>query len=237
MSYKYKMLRSYFLSIMVQVLLLAHLTGGDSSPVESSTSGGTVQEVSPSMELTQLRNAWLLERKMSQVRLDLGYQDSLEALRERALECKDEAALVLVEEEINQRKAQFAEARAELPIKQAATPIKPSIPRRQAALLAGKLIGQIWRVDHEGEGLRWYYFAQDGKLARKSRLTNWVWTDLSGTWRLDPRGIIEIRSEGPIAQVLVGDDGEPVIAINRQGSLSQRPFKETDLDYPGEGRE
>jgi hypothetical protein len=206
-------------------------------------SGGAGQVMSANAELTQLRNSWLLERKLAVVRLDLGYEESLVSMKERAKEKKDKAALALVGKEEVEWKLRFEEARAALPalvpnsgvLRSQVT--EPSFQKGQATMLAGKLAGRVWRVDHEGEGLRWYYFAEDGSLARKSRLTNWVWTDLSGTWRVDPRGVIEIRSEGPTAQVLAGDHGHPVIAINRAGSLSQRPLKETDLDYPGKGKE
>jgi hypothetical protein len=206
-------------------------------------SGGADQGMSAKTELTQLKNSWLLERKLAVVRLDLGYEESLMSLMERAKEKDDKAALALVEKEVAEWKARFEEARAELPAElpmggaKVVQSQQPSFQKGQALMLAGKLAGRVWRVDHEGEGLRWYYFAEDGSLARKSRLTNWVWTDLSGTWRVDHRGVIEIRSEGPTAQVLAGDHGYPVIAINRAGSLSQRPLKETDLDYPGKGKE
>jgi len=226
----------------VGLLLMLALDGGIANSQERE-GGKESQNISPNTELTQLRNAWLLERKLAVVRLDLGYQESLEALLERVRECKDAAALALVEKEIEERQAQFDEAKAEMPPTNSATGGKiqdgsqASFMKGQATLLAGKLVGRIWRVDHEGEGLRWYYFAEDGSLARKSRLTNWVWTDTNGLWRVDPRGVVEIRSEGPTAQVLIGERGQPFIAINRQGSLSQRPLKETDLEYPGKGKE
>lgn len=191
----------------------------------------------PRTELTQLRNAWLMERKMALHRLDLGYEESLNALKERAAEAKDDKVLAAVEKEIRELESQFTLAKEEMAATVATVLPKPTFPKGKATLLAGRLVGKIWRVDHEGEGLRWYYFAEDGTLARKSRLTDWVWSGPTGTWRVDPRGVVEVRCEGSSAHVMVGEKGMPVIAINRQGVLSQRSLKETDLEYPGKGKE
>lgn len=231
------MLNKHRLLMLVAFVTVSQVLGGNPEPTAAAPDRGLAVELNQSKELTQLRNAWLLERKMSLVRLDVGYYESLVALRERAKDGRDDAALALVEQELEDRKAQFEEAKSEMPTTPIAVSPKASFQKGEVALLVGKLVGRVWRVDHEGEGLRWYYFAEDGSLARKSRITDWVWTDLSGSWRMDPRGVIEIRCKGSAAQVLIGEQGKPVIAINRDGALSQRPLVITDLDYPGPGKE
>lgn len=191
-------------------------------------------------ELTQLRNAWLMERETATAPLDVSYLESLEAMRSRLEKEKEMEAAAVVEKEIRvrltmtpekvSRQARHLEAIAKTPVPKTQTP-------EQTASLKRELAGKVWRVDHEGEGLRWYYFTKDGKFARRSKLTNWVWSGLNGDWAQDTTGVIVVKGIGTTAQVFRGPHGDLKISLNRAGVLSVRPLQETELSYTGEGND
>lgn len=190
-------------------------------------------------ELTQLRNAWLMERETATAPLDVSYLESLEAMRARLEKEKELAAAAAVEKEIRERLTLTPEKIARQ-ARRMQTESKPERPTKltpeQTADLKKELAGKVWRVDHEGEGLRWYYFTEDGKFARRSKLTNWVWSGLTGDWTQDACGVVVVKGIGNTSQVFRGSNGGLNITLNRAGVLTVRPLHETELSYSGEGK-
>lgn len=191
-------------------------------------------------ELTQLRNAWLLEREKATAPLDVSYLESLEAMRTRLEKEKEAMSAAAVEKEIRERLTLTPEkvARmARLKEVDAKTTVPTQLTASQSADLLKELAGKVWRVDHEGEGLRWYYFTEDGKFARRSKLTEWVWSGLNGTWSLDNCGVVVVKGIGNTSQIFKTADGSLKITMNRDGVLTVRPLHETELSYTGEGKD
>lgn len=191
-------------------------------------------------ELTQLRNAWLLERQKAVASLDNGYLDSLETMRQRLEKNGNHKAVAAVDKEIQMRLAATAQNVGKLSNAdhaKAGPPNKVRLSMKERQGLEGKLAGKIWRVDHEGEGLRWFFFQEDGKAARKSSLTNWQWSQLDGKWVMDEKGNVTVTCPGRTVQIFMSAHGTPQITLNRQGVLTVRPFFQTDLSYPGAGKE
>jgi hypothetical protein len=196
--------------------------------------------VSEPKELIQLRNAWIEERhKVTEV-LDEGYLESLDTMKARLEKIGNHKAVAAVDREIQGRLAATAQRIGKLSNTAYAkadplNKVKLSVKEREG--LEEKLAGKIWRVDHEGEGLRWYYFQEGGKAARKSGLTNWMWSELDGRWVMDDKGNVTVTCPGRTVQIFMGSNGTPQITLNRKGVLTVRPFVETDLTYPGAGKE
>lgn len=191
-------------------------------------------------ELTQLRNAYLLEREKLLEPLDNGYLDSLETMRNRLAKDGNEKAMAAVERELQERRKAMKARTAKLPDAIHAKMSQATVAKlnpMERELFAKKLAGKIWRVDHEGEGLRWYYFAEDGTFARKSRFTDWTWSGMDGKWKVDELGTVEVRTPMNTVRISRGADGSTQISLNRNGVLTVRPLNETDLSYPGEGKE
>lgn len=196
------------------------------------------------LELTAMRESWQREKSEAITALDRKYVADLTAAMKLHAEAGDTEAARAIEVEIAKfipptltgNLAQPLEAKPS-PAGQAARPAKGKITNQTRKKIQAVLEGKIWRVDHEGEGLRWYYFANDGQFARKSRLTEWVWSDLNGTWKIDDFGTVVATGVGNTAQVRLDPDGSPCITLNRAGILTMRPLVITDLAYPGPGKE
>jgi hypothetical protein len=191
-------------------------------------------------ELIQLRNAWLQERQKAVEPLDNEYLDSLETMRNRLAKGGDQKALAAVERELQERRTALKARIAELPDDNHAKMSHGSVAKlnpMQRELFAKKLAGKIWRVDHEGEGLRWYFFSEDGTFARKSRFTDWVWSPAEGKWEVDELGTVEVRTPTNTVRIFRDAEGRTLISLNRNGILSLRPLNATDLSYPGAGKE
>ena len=174
-------------------------------------------------------------------RLDQGYLEGLLTMKKRLEKAGDKAGAAAVQQEIEKQRTALTENMAKMPLDQHAEVEQgirdEGVLTLNRVVLRERLRGKIWRVDHEGEGLRWYYFAEGGKLARKSKLTDWDWTGLTGTWEVAPNGAVVVRSSGQTVQVMLGSDGDTQVALNHEGKLVILPILETDLEYPGEGRE
>ncbi len=201
---------------------------------------GVAGETEPK-ELAQLRKAWQEERRTNLNRLDQGYLEGLKTMKARLEKAGDRQGAVAVQAEIEARQATITENLAKLPADTHAATVSGirdgAVSALNRVVLTERLRGKIWRVDHEGEGLRWYYFDESGRLARKSKLTQWRWTALDGSWEVAPNGTVMVRSSGQTVQVMLGSDGETQIALNHEGKLAIRPIVETDLEYTGEGQE
>ncbi len=195
------------------------------------------------LELTAMREAWLREKHAVATELDRKYLVDLEAAKDRYAEAGDKDAVKAIEKELAKLSTplitgsltQSLESSA-LRASQQRMP-KQKITNQDRRKIEAILEGKIWRVDHGGEGLRWYYFAKDGKFARKSRLTEWVWSDLDGTWKIDDFGTVVVTGVGNTAQISIAPNGTPSITLNRNGVLTVRPFFATNLTYPGPGKE
>ena len=191
-------------------------------------------------ELVQLRNAWIEERQKVTEVLDEGYLESLDTMKARLEKMGNHKAVAAVEREIQERLAATAQRVGKLSdasYAKAGPPSQVRLSVKEREGLEEKLAGKIWRVDHEGEGLRWYYFEEGGKAARKSSLTNWRWSELDGKWVMDDKGNVTVTCPGRTVQIFMGAEGTPQITLNRQGVLTVRPFVLTDLSYPGAGKE
>ena len=192
-------------------------------------------------ELVQLRNAWQEERRTNLNRLDQGYLEGLRTMKVRLEKAGDGRGAAAVQMEIEKQQVAITANVARLPVDRhaaASSGIRDEgVSALNRVVLMERLRGKIWRVDHEGEGLRWYYFAEGGRLARKSKLTEWRWTALDGTWEVAPNGTVVVRSSGQTVQVMLGAEGQTQIALNHEGKLVIRPILETDLEYPGGGHE
>ncbi len=196
------------------------------------------------IELIAMREAWQRNKRDAALALDRQYRTALETSKARYQKAGDREAVEAIERELAKFQANTLTGSRALPLEAAAPKsgqalmlpkqrISPQTRRKIEAILEGK----IWRVDHGGEGLRWYYFAKDGKFARKSKLTDWVWSDLDGTWRIDHFGTVIATGVGNTAQITIADDGTPKIALNRAGILTVRPLYATELEYPGVGKD
>jgi hypothetical protein len=195
------------------------------------------QEGGEPRELTQLRKAWQQERAKVLGVLDGGYLESLEVMRERLAKAGEKEEAAAVEREIREREAAMEAAGSRGAVVKEVAAMALEVKGLGRAKFAASLSGRVWRVDHEGEGLRWYFFHEDGRFARKSRLTDWVWSGLDGKWEVDAQGTVMVRTPGNTVQVFRGADGTTLISLNRAGTLTVRPLVETDLSYPGEGKE
>ena len=192
------------------------------------------------MELVQLRNAWKKERMEAEKKVDAAYLESLEMMKKRLIKHGQTKAVEAVDKEIQARLAVTETREGRLPEAKYAK----GEPREKVALteaeregLEQQLDGLVWRVDEAGEGLRWYYFEAGGKVARKSKLTGWVWTELDGDWKVDAQGVVTVTWPHSTVQMFRSAKGEPQISMNCEGTLSVRPFWRTDLKYPGVGKE
>jgi hypothetical protein len=74
-------------------------------------------------------------------------------------------------------------------------------------------------------------------FARKSRFTDWVWSAAEGKWEVDELGTVEVRTPTNTVRIFRDAEGKTLISLNRNGILSLRPLNETDLSYPGAGKE
>ena len=183
-------------------------------------------------ELKQLSAMWETERQQALARVDAAYLEGLKRIEEQAVahgaaDLKKAVA------------AQVAKVRAghepEV-LAQAVETAEEEAQRSLSDLLTEVLADRVWRVDNVGEGLRWYFFLPDGRFARKSKVTNWVWRAPAGRWRLDEHGIVMVQGIGTTSQIRRLGNGTLVMSINRAGALSERPLQPTDLEYPGEGQ-
>ena len=194
----------------------------------------------PPMELVQLRNAWKKERMEAEKKVDAAYLESLETMKKRLVKQGQTKAVEAVEKEIQARLAVTEIREGRLPeAKYAKGELREKVGLTEAERegLEQQLDGLVWRVDEAGEGLRWYYFAAGGKVARKSKLTGWVWTELDGDWKVDAQGVVTVTWPHSTVQIFRSAKGEPQISMNFEGMLSVRPFWRTDLKYPGVGKE
>ena len=206
-----------------------------------TVSGLTGQEVAGGpMELEQLRKAWRKERIASGKKVDAAYLESLETMKRRLVKHGQTKAVEAVDKEIQDRLAVTETREGRLPESKYAK----GVPREKVALteaeregLQHQLEAVVWRVDEAGEGLRWYYFETGGKAARKSKLTEWRWTDLDGEWEVNAQGVVTVTWPHATVQIFRSARGEPQISMNFEGMLSVRPFWRTDLTYPGAGKE
>jgi hypothetical protein len=213
-------------STLVLILTVSGLTGQEGG-------GGP-------MELVQLRNAWKKERMEVDKKVDAAYLESLEMMKKRLIKHGQTKAVEAVDKEIQERLAVTETREGRLPEAKYAK----GEPREKVALteaeregLEQQLDGVVWRVDEAGEGLRWYYFETGGKAARKSKLTEWRWTDLDGEWEVNAQGVVTVTWPHATVQIFRSARGEPQISMNFEGTLSVRPFWRTDLKYPGVGKE
>lgn len=222
---------------ILTALLLVQLAAAQSQEL------GAEPTVDP-IELVSLRERWLKEKHDAAAASDRKYLADLEAAKARYAAAGDSDAVAAIERELKRLQPQMLTGH--LPSAKTAAALRPvpsqRLPRQPVSASTREKIktileGKVWRVDHGGEGLRWYYFAKDGRLARKSRLTNWVWSDLEGTWRIDPFGTVIATGAGNTAQIVIAADGAPSITLNRDGILTVRPLYATELEYPGAGKE
>lgn len=213
-------------STLILVLTVSGLTGqeGGAGPIE----------------LVQLRKAWRKERVEAGKKADAAYLESLETMKKRLAKHGQAKAVEAVEKEIQARLAVTETREGRLPEAKYAK----GEPREKVALteaeregLEHQLEAVVWRVDEAGEGLRWYYFEAGGKVARKSKLTGWVWTELDGEWKVDAQGVVTVTCPNATVQIFRSAKGEPQISMSFEGTLSVRPFWRTDLKYPGVGKE
>jgi hypothetical protein len=191
-------------------------------------------------ELAQLRKAWLLERTEAGSKVDADYLESLEMMKVRLVKHGNLKAVAAVEREILARLAVTATREGRLPetkFAKGSARAKVVLTEAEREGLEGRLERGVWRVDQAGEGLRWYYFEAGGKAARKSRLTGWLWTELNGAWQVDGQGVVTVTWPHATVQIFQSAKGEPQISMSHEGTLSVRPFRQTDLRYPGAGKE
>lgn len=206
-----------------------------------TVSGLTGQEVAGGpMELEQLRKAWRKERISSGKKVDAAYLESLETMKRRLVKNGQTKAVEAVDQEIQDRLAVTETREGRLPESKYAK----GMPREKVVLTETERVGLehqlesvVWRVDEAGEGLRWYYFEKGGKVARKSKMTGWLWTELDGEWKVNEQGVVTVTYPNATVQIFRSAKGEPQISMNFEGTLSVRPFWRTDLEYPGAGKE
>lgn len=199
------------------------------------------------IELTALRETWQREKRDAALALDRAYEANLNASKARYQAAGDTEAVAAIDRELSKFQTSTLTGSLLMPREAAvATPARAengtALPKQKISSQTRKKIqaileGKIWRVDQGGEGLRWYYFAKHGRLARKSRLTEWVWSGLDGHWRIDDFGTVIATGVGNSAQISIAADGKPSIALNREGVLTLRPLYATELAYPGAGKD
>jgi hypothetical protein len=194
-------------------------------------------------ELTTLRRNWQRERKAALAPIDQTYIAALEAAKARLTESGDLAGAGLIAAELQKVMPGTASLTIPNQTNAAATRQTPAalsqskrISAEQKKKIEELLQDKVWRVDDQGEGLRWYYFAKDNKCARRSRFTNGVWSAVTGTWKVTDYGTVEVTGIGNSAQVFLSPDGTPTITLNHQGTLTVRPLHATQLAYSGEGQ-
>ncbi len=204
-----------------------------------------LERPSDPIELASMRDAWLRDKHDAIEALNRQYIEDLKASKARYAEAGDADAVAAIERELDKLLPRTLTGSVAQPLESAALSANSSpgsFPKRQISAQSRKKIvaileGKIWRVDHGGEGLRWYYFGKDGRFARKSKLTEWVWSGMDGCWKIDAFGTVIATGMGNTAQISFADDGKPSITLNRSGILTVRPLFATDLDYPGIGKE
>ncbi len=191
-------------------------------------------------ELVQLRKAWLVERAKVGKKVDGSYLESLETMRGRLVKAGNAKGVEAVEKEIAARLAVTAMREGRLSDEKYAKGAereKLKLTEDERKGLEKRLEGSVWRVDRAGEGLRWYYFEEGGKVARKSQKTEWVWSELEGEWKVAENGVVIVSVPCANVQIFESAKGEPQISLNDEGTLSVRPFRATELTYPGAGKE
>jgi hypothetical protein len=192
------------------------------------------------MELDQLRKAWMKERVEAGKKVDSAYLESLETMKRRLVKNGQTKAVEAVDKEIQERLAVTDTREGRLPESKYAkggAREKVALTEAERVGLEHQLESVVWRVDEAGEGLRWYYFEAGGKVARKSKRTEWLWTDLDGKWEVNAQGVVTVTWPHATVQIFRSAKGEPQISMNFEGTLSVRPFWRTDLKYPGAGKE
>ena len=196
------------------------------------------------IELVSMREAWQRDKRDAALALDRSYEAALQASKARYQKAGDTEAVAAIDRELAKFHSLTLTGTLVQP-REAAAPRQETVsglPKQKISSQTQKRIqtileGKIWRVDQGGEGLRWYYFAKNGRLARKSRLTDWVWSSLEGKWRIDEFGTVIATGCGNTAQISIAADGKPSITLNREGVLTLRPLYATELTYPGAGKD
>jgi hypothetical protein len=192
------------------------------------------------VELDQLRKAWMKERVEVRKKVDVAYLESLETMKRRLVKSGQTKAVEAVDREIQDRLVLTDTREGRLPESQYAkvgARDKVALTDVERKGLERQLESVVWRVDEAGEGLRWYYFEAGGKVARKSKRTEWLWTDLDGQWKVNAQGVVTVTWPHATVQIFRSDKGEPQIGMIIEGTLSVRPFQRTELTYPGAGKE
>jgi len=106
-------------------------------------------------ELTQLRNAWLLELKQATLKLDRSYLDSLKTMKARLEKDQDLTAELAVEREIQTRLQDGANKGVLTDASLLAEPLSVTsgkMTEAQSLHLQSLLAGKVWRVTMRGRG-------------------------------------------------------------------------------------